>query len=107
MSESNGTETGTLSGDRKQQADKARRLVERDSQERDDSSRKSDPARKGSGLPPLSKGSAGEASNGPATPGRQADVTRDAPTAPNVARRGTQDDIDEKSHNADSSRRKG
>lgn len=111
MSESNGVDTGSLPKDkkeRKEQADEARRIVNRDTSARDDESDKADPATHGSGLPPMSSGSASGASNGPATPDHNADVAKDAPAAPNVTKKESQkENIDKKSYDEDSSRRQG
>ncbi|WP_227370211.1 hypothetical protein [Halomonas sp. M20] len=111
MSESNGVDTGSLPKDkkeRKEQADEARKIVDRDTSMRDDESAKSDPAIHGSGLPPMSSGSADGVSNGPATPDYNTNVAKDAPTAPNVTNKNSQkENIDKKSDVEDSSRRQG
>nr|WP_298413440.1 hypothetical protein [uncultured Halomonas sp.] len=111
MSESNGVDTGSLPKDKKEreeQAKEARQIADKDKSTRDDESDKTDPAIHGSGLPPMSSGSAGEASNGPATPDYNADVAKGAPTAPNVTKKDSQkENIDKKSDAEDSSRRQG
>ncbi|WP_048305733.1 hypothetical protein [Halomonas sp. PR-M31] len=111
MSESNGIDTGSLPNDKKEreeEAKEARQIANKDKAARDDESDKADPASHGSGLPPMSDGSAGGASNGPATPDHNADVAKDAPTAPNVTKKDSQkENIDKKSDDEDSSRRQG
>ncbi|MFD2192027.1 hypothetical protein [Pistricoccus aurantiacus] len=88
MSESNRIDTGSLPKDEKEikkQTEDARQIIDKDKSARDDESKKTDPATHGSGLPPMSDGSAGEASNGPATPGHRAGATRDKATATDAA----------------------